>query len=88
MRQLTAEEEDDIAEWLTDNPCIYKKKLELYCQNDMKKRLWIEKAHELANIDVEYIKIFQDTFCEAIQTAHWVRCLAADPKRCGDTPQI
>ncbi len=36
----------------------------------MKKRLWIEKAQELANIDVEYIKIYQDTFWEAVQTAH------------------
>ncbi len=41
MRQLTAEEEDDMAEWLKDNPCIYNKKLDLYGQTDMKKRLWI-----------------------------------------------
>ncbi len=44
MRQLTAEEEDDMAEWLKDNPCVYNKKLDSYCKTDMKKRLWIEKA--------------------------------------------
>ncbi len=55
MRQLTAEEEDDMAEWLKDNPCIYNKKLDLYRQTDMKKRLWIEKTQEFPNIDVEYL---------------------------------
>ncbi len=30
IRQLTAEEEDDMAEWLKDNPCIYNKKLDSY----------------------------------------------------------
>ncbi len=55
MRQLTAEESDDMAEWLKDNPCIYKKKLDPYCQTDMKKRMWIEKAKELPNIDVKYL---------------------------------
>ncbi len=36
MRQLNAEEEDDMAEWLKDNPCIYSKKLDSYHQIDMK----------------------------------------------------
>ncbi len=55
MRQLTAEEEDDMAEWLKDNPCIYNKKLDSYRQIDMKKRLWIEKAQEFPNFVVEYL---------------------------------
>ncbi len=55
MRQLTAEEEDNMAEWLKDNSCIYNKKLDSYCQTDMKKRLWIEKAKDFPNIDVEYL---------------------------------
>ncbi len=54
MRQLTAEDEDDMAEWLKDNPCIYNK-LDSYCQTDMKKRLWIENAKKFANVDVEYL---------------------------------
>ncbi len=44
MRQLTAEEGDDMADWLKDNPCIYSKKLDSYRQTDMKKRMWIENA--------------------------------------------
>ncbi len=55
VRQLTAEEEDDMAEWLEDNPCIYNKKLDSYRQTDMKKRQWIEKAIEYPNVDVEYL---------------------------------
>ncbi len=42
-----------MTEWLKDNPCIYNKKLDSYRQTDMKKRLWIEKAKEFPNIDVE-----------------------------------
>ncbi len=38
MRQLTAEEEDDMAEWLKDKPCIYNKKLDSYRQTDTKKK--------------------------------------------------
>ncbi len=77
MRQLTAEEEDDIAEWLKDNLFIYKKKLDSYCQIDMKKRLWIAKPQEFPNSDVEYIKIHQNLF----RKAHWVRCPGTDPMR-------
>ncbi len=44
MRQLAAEEEDHMAEWLKDNPCIYNNQLDSYCQTDVKMRLWIEKA--------------------------------------------
>ncbi len=54
MRQLTAEEEDDMEEWLKDNQCIYKK-LDSYLQTDMTKRLWIEKAQEFPNVGVEYL---------------------------------
>ncbi len=55
MRQLTAEEEDNMAEWLKDNPCIYNKKLDSYLQTGMTKRLWIEKAKDFPNVDVEYL---------------------------------
>ncbi len=55
VRQLTAEEEDNMAEWLKDNPSIYNKKLDSYCQTDMKKRLWIEKAQEFPNVDGKYV---------------------------------
>ncbi len=54
MRQLMAEEEDDMVERLNDNSCIYNK-LDSYCQTDMKKRLWIENAHKFPNVDVEYL---------------------------------
>ncbi len=55
MRQLTAEVEDDMAELLKDNPCIYKKKLDSYRQTDMKKRLWIDKTKDFSNINVKYL---------------------------------
>ncbi len=55
LRQLTFEEEDDMAEWLKMNPCLYNKKLETYRNTDMKKRLWEEKAAEFSNVDVEYL---------------------------------
>ncbi len=54
-RQLTVEKDDDIAEWLKMNPCLYNKKLETYRNTDMKKRLWEDKAAEFFNIDVEYL---------------------------------
>ncbi len=54
-RQLTVEEEDDMAEWLKMNPCLYNKKLETYRNTDMKKRLREDKAAEFSNIDVEYL---------------------------------
>ncbi len=44
-----------MTEWLKDNPCIYNKKLDSYCQTDMKKRVWIEKAKEFPTVDVEYL---------------------------------
>ncbi len=44
-----------MAEWLKDNPCIYKKKLDSYRQTDLKNRLWIENAKDFPNIDVEYL---------------------------------
>ncbi len=37
-RQLTMEEEDDMAEWLKMNPCLYNNKLDTYRNTDMKKR--------------------------------------------------
>ncbi len=55
MRQLTTEEEHDMAKWLKDNPSIYNKKLDSYRQTDMKKRLWIKKAKEFPNVDIEYL---------------------------------
>ncbi len=65
MRQLTAKEEDKIAEWLRHNLCIYINKLDSYCQTDMKKRLWIEKApQEFPNIDVEYLM----SWCNSMRT--------------------
>ncbi len=39
LRQLTVEEEDDMAEWLKMNPCLYNKNLETYRNTDLKKRL-------------------------------------------------
>ncbi len=54
-RQLTVEEEGDMAEWLKVNPCLYNKKLETYRNTDMKKRLWEDKAAEFFNVDVEYL---------------------------------
>ncbi len=54
-RQLTVEEEDNMAEWLKMNPCLYNKKLETYRNTDMKKRLWQDKTAELSNCDVEYL---------------------------------
>ncbi len=36
LRQLTLEEEEDMAEWLQSNPCLYNKKLESYSKADMK----------------------------------------------------
>ncbi len=54
IRQLTAEEKDDMAEQLKDNQCIYNKKLDSYHQTDMKKRLWIDKAQQFPYINVEY----------------------------------
>ncbi len=44
-----------MAKWLKDNPCIYNRKLDSYHQTDMKKRLWIDKAKEFPNVDVEYL---------------------------------
>ncbi len=55
LRQLTHEEEEDMAEWLQSNPCLYNKKLESYRKTAMKKRLWEEKAAEFANVDVDYL---------------------------------
>ncbi len=55
LRQLTVEEEDDMAEWLKMNPCLYNKKLKTYRNTDMKKRLWEEKAAEFSNVGVEYL---------------------------------
>ncbi len=53
-RQLTVEEEDNMAEWLKMNPCLYNKKLEIYRNTDIK-RLWEDKAAEFSNVDVEYL---------------------------------
>ncbi len=53
LRQLTLKEEDDMAEWLKMNPCLYNKKLETYRNTNMKKRLWEEKAAEFSNVDVD-----------------------------------
>ncbi len=69
MRELTAEEEDDMAEWLEDNPCIYKKKLDSYCKTVIKKRLWIDKAKDFPNIDVEYLM----SWCKSMRT-HFGSC--------------
>ena len=55
LRQLSHEEEDDVAEWLKSHPCLYNKKLEEYRKTDMKQRLWEEKAAEFSNVDVEYL---------------------------------
>ncbi len=55
LQQLTHEEEDDMAEWLKSNPCLNNKKLEDYRQNDMKQRLWEDKAAEFPNVDVAYL---------------------------------
>ncbi len=44
-----------MAEWLKMNPCPYNKKLAKYRNNDMKKRLWEEKAAEFCKVDVEYL---------------------------------
>ncbi len=52
LRQLIHEEEDDMAEWLKSNPCLYNKKLEDYRKTDMKQRLWEDKAAEFPNVDV------------------------------------
>ncbi len=54
-RQLTVEEENDMAKWLKMNSCLYDKKLETYRNTDMKKRLWEDKAAEFSNVDVEYL---------------------------------
>ncbi len=45
-RQRTVEEEDDMAEWLKMNHCLYnnKSKFKTYRNTDMKKRLWEDKA--------------------------------------------
>ncbi len=55
LRQLTHEEEDDMAEWLNSNPCLYNKKLEDYRKTDMKQHLWEDKAAEFPNVDVTYL---------------------------------
>ena len=55
LRQLSHEEEDDVAEWLKSHPCLYNKKLEEYRKTDMKQRLWEEKAADFPNFDVEYL---------------------------------
>ncbi len=55
LRQLTLEEEDDMAEWLQWNPCLYNKKLESYSKADMKKCIWVDKAAEFTNVDVDYL---------------------------------
>ncbi len=47
LRQLTLEEEDDMAEWLQSNPCMYKKKMESYRKADMKKHLQVDKSASL-----------------------------------------
>ena len=53
---LTAEEEEDVAEWVRDNKCFYNKKLELYCHTEKKRALWEVKASELGGgIDVGYL---------------------------------
>ncbi len=52
-RQLTGEEDDDMAEWLKMNPCLYNKKLETYRNTDMKKKLWEDKVAEFTNVDVK-----------------------------------
>ncbi len=44
-----------MAEWLQPNPSLYNKKLESYRKADMKKRLWVDKATEFTNVDVDYL---------------------------------
>ncbi len=55
LRPLTLKEEENMAEWLQSNPCLYNKKLESYRKADMKKILWVDKAAEFTNIDVDYL---------------------------------
>ncbi len=55
LRQLTHQEEDDMAEWLKSNPCLYNKKLEDYRKTDMKQRLCEDKAAEFPNVDVAHL---------------------------------
>ena len=55
-RVLTAEEEEDVAEWVRDNESIYNKKMELYRNSEKKRALWESKAAELGGgIDVSYL---------------------------------
>ena len=55
---LTTRQEDDMIDWIKDNPCLYNKKLDIYRDRQLKLRLWKEKAKEFVNtdIDVEYLQ--------------------------------
>ncbi len=64
LRQLTHEEQEDMAEWLQANPCLYNKKLETYRKTDMKKHLSEEKVAEFHNADVDYLL----GWCKSIRT--------------------
>ncbi len=58
LRQLTHEEEKDMAEWLKSNLCLYNKKLESYRKSDTKKRLWEEKAAEFPNDHINLVVLW------------------------------
>ncbi len=84
--QLTHEEEDDMAEWLKSNPCLYNKKLEDYRKSDMKQRLlggqgcrvsqcWCCLSARMAQVD-------QNSFWQVIEDTLWIWSPGDDRPRC------
>ena len=60
---LTDEQQDDIIQWLQDNPIVYNRRLREYRNTEKKHKLWEDKAREM---DVDPLRL--QTWVDSMRT--------------------
>ena len=74
---LTEQQEDDVVEWIRDNPILYSKGLKEYKDTARKQRLWEEKGREL-NLESATVLM---TWYNSMRTRLGKLTLNMDPRR-------